>query len=61
MSDNEELFTVRKVAERWHTHEETIRRWLREGKLESLIIGRRRLVALSFIQRFESDATIRKF
>ena len=34
------LLTVREVAERLRVHEETIRQWLREGKIKGQKMGR---------------------
>ena len=36
-----EWLTVQQVAERLQVHEETIRRWIREGEFPVLDIGRR--------------------
>jgi excisionase family DNA binding protein len=37
----EKLLTVEDVAERLQVHPETVRRWLREGRLEGYRISRR--------------------
>lgn len=37
----EQLLTVEDVAERLQVHPETVRKWLREGKLEGVRLTRR--------------------
>ena len=37
----EQLLTVDEVAERLQIHAETVRRWLREGRLDGYLMGRR--------------------
>jgi excisionase family DNA binding protein len=39
---DERLFTVTEVAEKLRTSEETVRNWLREGRLGGLRIGGKR-------------------
>jgi excisionase family DNA binding protein len=39
-----EFLTVEDVAGLCHAHPETVRKWLRQGRLPSVVIGRRRLV-----------------
>ena len=38
---NERTLTVEEVAERLQVHPETVRRWLRDGKLQGTRLGRR--------------------
>lgn len=52
------FLTTAELAARWHRHEETIRRMLRENRLACMIIGRRKLIPLSTILAFENAATI---
>jgi excisionase family DNA binding protein len=40
MPDNDELLTVAEVARRLKLHEETIRRYIREGRLRAIRLGR---------------------
>jgi excisionase family DNA binding protein len=40
---NEELLTVREVADRLKIHPETVRTWLRAGRIHGTSIGGRRL------------------
>ena len=39
MPEREQLYTVREVAERLRVHPQTIRLWLRQGKLKGKLIG----------------------
>jgi excisionase family DNA binding protein len=53
-----EFITPHQLADRWQMHVETIRRWVRERKLASVVLGRRKMIALSEVRRFEADGTI---
>ncbi len=60
---NERLLTVREVAERIRSSPETVRRWLRQGRLRGFRPGGTKLgyrVLESDLQRFlsESDESI---
>ncbi len=39
--DNERLFTVAEVAERLRVHPDTLRRWLRSGRIRGVMMGGR--------------------
>lgn len=39
--ENKEFLSIREVAEFFGVHQETLRRWDREGKLKSVRIGER--------------------
>ena len=39
--NNERLFTVAEVAERLRVHPDTLRRWLRSGRLKGVMMGGR--------------------
>ena len=39
MPDDDQLLTVAQVAERLQLHPETIRRWIREGRLKAITLG----------------------
>lgn len=41
MKPSEKLLTPRIIADRMNTHENTVRRWMREGVMPSVKIGRR--------------------
>jgi hypothetical protein len=51
-------FTPKTAADRWHWHEESVRRALRERRLDSIIIGRRRLIPASEIDRAEREGFV---
>jgi hypothetical protein len=59
VSQQEQFWTPAQLAERWHLHEESVRRMLRANRLACLIIGRRKLIPLSAILAFEAAATVR--
>jgi excisionase family DNA binding protein len=40
MAEDDELLTVAEVAQRLKLHQETVRRWIREGKLPAIRLGR---------------------
>jgi hypothetical protein len=50
--------TPRMLGQRWFMHEESIRRKLRRRELQSVIIGRRRLIPISEIERVEAAGTV---
>ena len=41
MPDDDQLLTVAQVAERLQLHPETIRRWIREGRMKAITLGTR--------------------
>lgn len=50
--------TPTQLADRWHWHPESVRRALRERRLASIVIGRRRLIPASEIERVEREGFI---
>jgi excisionase family DNA binding protein len=61
MEQNEDRFlTVEQVASRLQVHEETVRRWLRDGRLRGHLISRRAgyRVRESEVERFASGETV---
>jgi hypothetical protein len=52
--------TPRELAQRWRWHVETIRLWLRLKKLESVIVGWRRLIPLVDVERVERSGLIHR-
>jgi hypothetical protein len=52
------FFTPRQVADRWGWHVESVRRALRQRRIESAIIYRRRLVPIAEIERIEAEGRI---
>jgi hypothetical protein len=53
------LVTPAQIAERWSWHPESVRRKLRAGSIPSLVIGRRRLVRLTDVEKIEKDAEVK--
>lgn len=58
LKSEQQFYTTAELAARWHEHAETIRRRLREGQLTFVLIGRKKLISLDEIIRFEAAATI---
>jgi len=57
-TDNRPPFTPTQVAARWSMHVESIRRMLRQRRLASIIIARRRLIPASEVERSETQGLI---
>jgi len=54
-TDGSKFLTPHQIADRWGWHPESIRRAIRERRIESAIISRRRLVPLTEIERIETE------
>jgi hypothetical protein len=52
------FLTPKLVAGRWYRHVETVRKDLRNGKIPSVVIGRRRLVPLAAIEKLEQEGMV---
>jgi hypothetical protein len=52
------LYPPQEVATRWHWHTESVRRAIREGRIASIVISRRRLVPESELEKIESEGRI---
>jgi len=57
-TDGSKFFTPRQVAERWAWHVESVRRAIRQRRIESVVISRRLLVPLTDIERIEAEGRI---
>jgi hypothetical protein len=57
-TDSRPHFTPADLAARWRWHAESVRRAIREGRISSMIIGRRRLIAASEVERIEREGFI---
>ena len=57
-TDGTKFLTPQQLGSRWSMHEESIRRMIRQRRIESVIIARRRLVPLSEIERIEAEGRI---
>jgi hypothetical protein len=54
----ETFLTPTQLARRWSFHTESIRRRLRKRQIASILIGRKRLIALSEVLRLEAEGRI---
>ena len=52
------LKTPEYIAGRWSWNVESVRRAIRQRRLESIIIGRRRLVPMAEIERIENEGRV---
>jgi excisionase family DNA binding protein len=60
MMAEDELLTVAEVAARVKSHPETVRRWLKDGKIQGVMPGGKRLgwrIRESELDRFLRDGT----
>jgi hypothetical protein len=57
-TDGSKFLTPQQIADRWAWHVESVRRAIRERRVESVIISRRRLVPLAEIERIEANGLI---
>lgn len=57
-TDGTAHFTPRQVADRWAWHPESVRRAIRQGRLESVVISRRRLIPVAEVERIEAEGRI---
>jgi hypothetical protein len=53
-----EFLTPRALSIRWSWHVESIRRKLRRRELESVVIGRRRLIPMSEVEKAEQAGRV---
>jgi hypothetical protein len=54
----ETFLSPAQLAQRWPLHPESIRRKLRRREIASVLIGRKRLIPLSEIERIEAEGRI---
>lgn len=57
-TDGTKFFTTNQVSNRWGWHTESVRRAIREGRIASVIISRRRLIPVAEIERIEAEGAI---
>jgi hypothetical protein len=57
-TDGSKYFTPRQVAERWAWHVESVRRAIRQGRIEYVVLSRRLLVPIAEIERLEAEGRI---
>jgi len=53
-AQEQRLFTIGRVAQRWGISRDTVRRLVNSSALHSVLIGGRRLVSLTAIEKAES-------
>jgi len=57
-TDGSKYFTPRQVAERWAWHPESVRRAIRQRRIEAVVISRRLLVPVVEVTRIEAEGCI---
>ena len=57
-TDGSKYLTPRQVADRWAWHVESVRRAIRQRRIEYVVISRRLLVPLAEIERIEMEGRI---
>lgn len=57
-TDGSKFLTPQQVADRWGWHVESVRRAIRQRRIASIILSRRRLVPLPEIERTEAEGLI---
>jgi len=57
--DVDAFFDVAQLAQRWHAHPETIRRQIRRGEINTVLIGRRYLIASTEVHQIEAARQIK--
>jgi excisionase family DNA binding protein len=51
-------FTVAEISRRFGAHEVTIRRWIREGRIKPLRLGRLVRISAAEVERFEKEGSV---
>lgn len=51
-------FTPGTLAERWHWHQESVRRKFRRGEIAGMVVGRRILIPASEVARIEGEGMV---
>lgn len=57
-TDGKTFLCPSQIASRWGWNEESVRRAIREGRIRSIILWRRRLVEVSEIERIETEGRV---
>ncbi|MCP3903126.1 MAG: helix-turn-helix domain-containing protein [Planctomycetes bacterium] len=52
-NDSDPLLPLLAVAERYHVSAATVRRWVREGRLQSIKVGKSHLFSVAALADFE--------
>jgi excisionase family DNA binding protein len=56
--DIDAFLDVAQLSQRWHSHPETIRRLIRRGEINAVLIGRRYLIAATDVHQMEAARQI---
>lgn len=57
-TDGTKYLTPRQVADRWAWHVESVRRAIRQRRIEAVVISRRLLVPLAEVERIEAEGLL---
>jgi hypothetical protein len=57
-TDGKTFFCPSQIASRWGWNEESVRRAIRENRIRSIVLWRRRLVEVSEIERIEAQGRV---
>ncbi len=57
-TDGTAYFTPSQLAARWGFHPESIRRLIRQGQIEAVVLHRRLLVPVAAVERIESEGRL---
>ena len=57
-TDGSKHFTPQQLADRWGWHVENVRRAIRQRRLASIVVFRRRLVPVAEIERIEAEGRV---
>ena len=55
MEQSPRYFTTAELAERWKLHENTVRQWIRDGRLQAIQLGRLFRVPAAEVERKEAE------
>jgi excisionase family DNA binding protein len=59
-NDKQRYYTPTQIARRWNFHVGSMLRLLRSGELPTMRIGRRVLVPVAVVEKYEADTTFRR-
>lgn len=57
-TDGTKFFAPHQLADRWGWHVESVRRAIRQRRMESIVISRRLLVPIEEVERIEAEGRI---
>jgi hypothetical protein len=57
-TDGSAFFTPAQLANRWAWHDESVRRFVRRGSVEAVILGGRVLIPIAEIERIENEGRV---